>query len=127
MLPEGHDADAPMRCPLCQAEYPLGEALASLPPALIPLTQPPKEMEPIFPIVTGQPAEAGEASVLHRPGRRKSKSAKRLILEMIFGGLAGLLIAYYALWWIQGDSCQLPRIPWLPLLPPAHSTDNINQ
>jgi len=34
-VPDGAGADARVRCPLCDAEYPLGEVLALAPPALI--------------------------------------------------------------------------------------------
>ena len=43
LLPENAEAAAVVRCPLCHAEYPLGEALALVPPALIvvpPVVQP---------------------------------------------------------------------------------------
>ena len=31
--------------------------------------------------------------------------------------LHGLLIAYYGVWWIRGESAGLPRFEWLPFLP----------
>jgi hypothetical protein len=168
-LPEGYGSSAPMRCPLCQAEYPLGEALATVPPELIPVVElagaeaaesasPPSDAAADFladlarleqsygeappagdETAAEQPAplesspfspNAAETSEEHAvtpvPGRhkRKPKSALRLLLETVIGGVAGLLIAYYALWWIQRDSCKLPRIPWLPFLPQTHSTDS---
>ena len=36
-IPEGVAAAMQVRCPLCSAEYPLSEALAAVPPALIPV------------------------------------------------------------------------------------------
>jgi len=39
-IPDGVDPDATVRCPLCEAEYPLSEALAAAPPALIPVEIP---------------------------------------------------------------------------------------
>jgi hypothetical protein len=178
-LPEGHGPDDPMRCPLCLAEYPLSEALASVPPTLIPvlgLLGTRDENSPLFhvneneavpysaseepgatesettsdflaglartsepaatgpatfnaahftPLITEPPVESGKTSLLEQRRRRKTKSAKRIVLEVIIGGLLGLLIPYYALWWIRGESCGLPRISWLPFLPPpVHSTDN---
>jgi len=39
-VPDELDPAAEVRCPLCQAEYPLSEAMAEVPPALIPVGQP---------------------------------------------------------------------------------------
>ncbi len=36
-VPDGIDPGAEVRCPLCEVVYPLGEALAEVPPALIPV------------------------------------------------------------------------------------------
>lgn len=36
-IPAGVDSQAEVRCPLCDAEYPLSEALALTPPELIPV------------------------------------------------------------------------------------------
>jgi hypothetical protein len=175
-FPEGYAADAPMRCPLCQSEYPLDQALALVPPELIPVAEPAEtemespepedaapppdtatdflaglarleaysspipaeaesdvetaaaketvlsETEPFSPIITEE-SEATDQMPLPSRHRRKSKSALRMLLETILGGVAGLLIAYYALWWIRGERCGLPRIHWLPFLPHAQSTD----
>ena len=37
MIPDGIDREALVRCPLCEAEFPLGEAMTGLPPVLVPL------------------------------------------------------------------------------------------
>ncbi len=42
-LPEGVESNAKMRCPLCSETYPLSEALAAVPPTLIPVDKPPSE------------------------------------------------------------------------------------
>ena len=52
MVPEGVAADAVVRCPLCQEEYPVGDALAKLPPTLIVVSAP----EP--PVAVAAPSEA---------------------------------------------------------------------
>jgi len=36
-IPDGVNSDVEVRCPLCEAEYPLQEAMAELPPALVPV------------------------------------------------------------------------------------------
>ena len=36
-IPAGVDSAAAVRCPLCEAEYPLSEALVLAPPELIPV------------------------------------------------------------------------------------------
>ncbi|NQU19844.1 MAG: hypothetical protein HQ567_01070 [Candidatus Nealsonbacteria bacterium] len=45
-VPDGVDPSGQVRCPLCDAEYPLSEAMASAPPALIPLDAVPADTEP---------------------------------------------------------------------------------
>ncbi len=42
-LPEGVASDAEVRCPLCSETYPLSEAQAAVPPALIPVDKPSSE------------------------------------------------------------------------------------
>ena len=36
-IPDGIDPEVPVRCPLCSAEYPLSEAMATAPPELVPV------------------------------------------------------------------------------------------
>lgn len=74
-IPRGVESAALVRCPLCAAEYPLGE---TMPPELIPVVARPTEF-------TGEPAEAtagGElddsawaADVVRAPARRKPAAA----------------------------------------------------
>jgi hypothetical protein len=54
------------------------------------------------------------------PRKRKKKGPIRVLGEIILGGGMGLVIAYYGLWWIRGEAAGqfLPRIEWLPGLPP---------
>jgi hypothetical protein len=181
-LPEDLAPSAAVRCPLCRAEYPLSEALASVPPLLIPVadqatesTSSPETASPL-PGTAGDflehpaqgqeerdesPCEAGhQVEVDHEPLRspwdlsplssagqsggdeavaldaallapafqakrgrkRKPKSILRRMTEVELAGILGLLITYYALWWILGEACGLPRLRWLPFLPPAKST-----
>ncbi|MCC6126493.1 MAG: hypothetical protein IT426_16155 [Pirellulales bacterium] len=217
-LPDSADAAARVRCPLCNVEYLLSEALALVPPALIvvsatdrpatpseasaattglttapffvsgPTVTPPTEDSESaadaaeaasagdlrddfaldfaehlaesesqsdegdesaeiddaalpgreFSAVTDKPAlgselEKAPASVgdkgapqakpllktIALPRKRKKKGPIRLLGELILGGGMGLVIAYYGVWWIRGESADLPRVEWLPGLPPA--------
>ena len=54
-IPSGLSAAAAVRCPLCDAEYALGEALALVPPELIPVSAPARP---------GRPAEDASESPL---------------------------------------------------------------
>jgi len=139
-VPEGFEPGAAMRCPLCQAEYPLSEALASVPPALVPVgeanaaaasvkidtglaTAEHFDTAQFTPVVTEESAEEVAAPGPVRRRKRKSKSMFRVAFEVVLAGIVGLLIGYYTVWWIQGEACRLPRIPWLPLLPSAQPAD----
>jgi len=42
-IPDGIDPQAAVRCPLCEVEFPLAEAMAGAPPALIPVDAPPRQ------------------------------------------------------------------------------------
>ncbi|HUT11784.1 MAG TPA: hypothetical protein VMY42_14890 [Thermoguttaceae bacterium] len=176
-VPDELDLATEVRCPLCEAEYLLSEAMAEVPPALIPIGQPqavapvsesvevgliaetPLDEGPMLDIWrtadatpqidtgavaedpsaidTGPAIDTGEESVdtgafagfgeggsgaavpttrpvTARPRtKRKQKSALRQILEIVLGGVAGLLIAVYI-----GSWCGLgiPKLP-LPFLP----------
>jgi hypothetical protein len=52
---------------------------------------------------------------------RKPRSALQTILELVTGGLAGMLAAYYLLAWYQGPSFDLPKLglPWIERLTAA--------
>ena len=188
---DGLDPGAEVRCPLCAAAYPLSDALAEAPPALIPVdpgaisgpapdseamlesdlisepfhvpqsddlagpspeTEPPAGAAPTLDawqkvdaapeIHTGAvgpteaPADvetfaiAGEElgdlreltdeRLLRKRRRKTEKGIVRHAVEVIGGGLLGLLIGYYILCWVGPSSLDLPRLP-LPLLP--HTMD----
>jgi hypothetical protein len=150
-IPEGLDATALVRCPLCGAEYPLEAAKELLPPKLIPVetsslllghgggevnkdsphlifapeenedsvetTESPLDAEVCdliakhkqgteeeFPSQTKPPA-------LRRRAQRKPKSVPRIFMEIVFGGVAGIIIAYIVLAWIMGSRFDLPAPP----------------
>jgi len=42
-IPDGVDQQASVRCPLCEATYTIGDAMAGAPPALIPVETPPEQ------------------------------------------------------------------------------------
>ncbi|MEN6558750.1 MAG: IBR domain-containing protein [Thermoguttaceae bacterium] len=113
-VPDGVNRASRVRCPFCQAEFPVGDAL---PPELIPLETAPT-MEAFD--LTAKPAESvvvSEAS----PGqpnaekRRRSKSPVRLLLEVVLGGLLGCAAAYYLLALCMGPNFKKLDLPKLPL------------
>ena len=120
-IPAGVDSSALVRCPLCDAEYPLSEAL---PPALVPAAG-----EFFFEQAEAQDREnvegevneaaavvVGRASITGAPlRRRKPKSALQTIIEIVTGGLAGCLVAYYALAFYYGPEFKDVGLPKLPL------------
>lgn len=55
-IPDGVAAEARVRCPLCSAEYPLGEALAGVPPTLIVVEAPAVVAPPPLPEPVAPPA-----------------------------------------------------------------------
>jgi hypothetical protein len=138
-IPAGVDSAALVRCPLCAAEYPLSEVLASLPPELIPVDRP---AVGDWPLATHEPAaesDRGEgahsqhdaegeneaaavarqfpgvsAATAARRRRRKPKSALQTLIEVVTGGMAGLLVGYYALAFYLGPEFR-NRVPQLPL------------
>ena len=140
-IPAGVDAAAEVRCPLCSAEYALGEALALAPPELIPVVPVAAERsDAAVDAVPLPPAEAREettsrpiieeeneaaavakllpaTSVSERLRTRPSKSAVRTVVEVVLGGVAGCLVAYYALaLWFRSDFDKyLPELP-LPFI-----------
>lgn len=64
MVPDGLGADVQVRCPLCEAEYTVGEALAMAPPALIvvsPILVAPSPEPVIAPVEPGTEIEASGA------------------------------------------------------------------
>jgi hypothetical protein len=158
-IPAGVDSAAVVRCPLCDAEYALGEAMALAPPELIPVaaaggadsrvcethheatdgafhapyeeagqaeedtTIPPDihEENEAAAVARQVPATSVSAQLRKRP----SKSFLRTVFEVILGGLAGCLVAYYALALCFGSNFDkyLPKLP-LPFIsrltdPPA--------
>ena len=141
-IPAGVDSSALVRCPLCDVEYSLSEAL---PPALIPVAaataqdsasgEDVAEVEPAAASgfffeqakaqdqenVEGEVNEAaavvvGRASITATPLRRRApKSALQTIIEWITGGLAGCLVAYYGLAFYFGPEFKNVGFPKLPL------------
>jgi hypothetical protein len=130
-IPTGVDLAAHVRCPLCAAEYLLADAIANMPPALIPVDASPVSeslsttqtavAEHAFPADQPLPAADGELPehasdvmpfserILPTRPKRKQKSGLQTILEIVTGGLAGTLFAYYMLAWWQGPAFDLPR------------------
>jgi hypothetical protein len=117
-IPAGVDSAAEVRCPLCDAEYVLGEALALAPPELIPVRF---EENEAAAVARQLPASSVAAQLRRRP----SKPILRTVIEVVLGGLAGCLVAYYGLALCFGSNFDkyLPKLP-LPFIsrltaPPA--------
>jgi hypothetical protein len=135
-IPSGVDSSASVRCPLCNAEYVLSEALALAPPELIPVMLTDAER-------SAGVAGAAMAETMHGEGepqqdswgeneaaavaerfpsmpvavrpRRKPKSALQTLIEVVAGGLAGCLVAYYLLAFYYGPEFRATGFPQLPL------------
>jgi hypothetical protein len=135
-VPAGVDSSAAVRCPLCDAEYALAEALTPPPPELIPvgLSAAPASTaaaEDMAAETTHLPealphdsdveneaaavAEAFPAKPVAPRKRRKPKSALQTLIEVVAGGLAGCLVAYYGLAFYYGPEFGAKGLPILPL------------
>ena len=128
-IPHGVDSAALVRCPLCDAEYSLVQAL---PPELIPVVVPVEEAE-TYPLAETPVAEqAGEdvaeeeneaAAVVGRMPlgvtrvrKRPSKPWWQTLIEVVTGGVAGCLLAYYGLAFWLGPEFNLPKYSFLPFI-----------
>lgn len=137
-VPAGVDASAAVRCPLCNAEYALAEALAPPPPELILVSadvqavqpspafaeeaaaetaHPPEEAQPVSEVENEAATVAAEFPAKPVPPwrRRKPKSALQTLIEIVAGGLAGCLVAYYGLAFYYGPEFAAKGLPILPL------------
>jgi hypothetical protein len=135
--PANASAEAVVRCPLCNEEYPLDEALRSGPPMLIVVAPGPshskKDEEGALYLA---PAEAPKPFVFEeRPAPRKiagrprpqrrEKNVFMEIFKVVAGGVVGLSIGQLILWWVipglqpgQRDPANLaPKlsryVPWI--------------
>jgi hypothetical protein len=140
-VPAGIDLAALVRCPMCAAEYPLAEAL---PPELIPVDSAtaaiaasesawaadvvrspvagegkaePKTVNPAKDEAENNDAAMMTRRVLARGyGRRRApKSVLVRLIEVVTGGLAGCLVAYYGLAFWLGPQFKSLGFPILPL------------
>jgi hypothetical protein len=48
---------------------------------------------------------------------RKKQGPIRMLVEWILGLGVAVVIGYYGIWWIRGESAGLPRFDWAPFLP----------
>jgi hypothetical protein len=113
------DQSAVVRCPLCDAEYELSEALALAPPQLIHVAGGAEE---------GAQSDSGggnEAAAMvqqlppmsatARLRSRKHKSVLHRLIEVLIGGVAGVLAAYYGLAIFYRADFHRLGLPQLPL------------
>ena len=127
------DRTARVRCPFCEAEYPLDEAI---PPELIPVDNTSAEpfasvededivIEPSAEeyVQDREPENEAAAVVGQVPlgiatmRKRPTKAWWRAPLGYVTGGLSGCLVAYYALAFVFGPELKNKGFPILPYLP----------
>ena len=139
--------DEQVRCPLCGEEFPLHDAMAGVPPELIPVGGPatrtdkpaePEKVASIHTIDTGRQSGKVEVFDLARPDEEpvddsiratavrlrksaKDKSLSRELFGVVVGGVVGLAIAYYLLNFFGGAQFDKLRV-YLPGCP--HTYDN---
>ncbi len=135
-IPPGVESAALVRCPLCEAEYPLSDSLSLAPPELVPVAGATKhegteqggetaieqsvgEAEHPSGGEVDEAAAAAERFPQMPPTARlrsnRQKSALRVLIEVVAGGLAGCLVAYYALAFYFGPAFNRVGLPILPL------------
>lgn len=127
-VPAGASRKALVRCPLCEEEYLLGDALANVPPALIVVggdgdSEPEPALAGVgaaavgendyrlaggsFGAMTDASPGSGAVSAPARPAlrgktrpKRKEKSAVVELIKVVMGGVVGLSLGLLAMWWI---------------------------
>jgi hypothetical protein len=122
-IPAGVEAAAAVRCPLCEAEYPLGESLALAPPELIPvvavakqesaaeaaeekeLHETPAETDEAAAVAHEMPIEIGSAL------RRRRTSWLGKAVGLVVFGLAGCVAALYLLAFFLGPQYRANGFP----------------
>jgi hypothetical protein len=134
-IPTGVDPTTLVRCPLCEAEYALGEALAETPPELIPVALRIADQattgghehaaamgfgDASHELAAENEAVAAARECAARPTtgkrrRRKERSPLRTLIDVVSGGLAGCLLAYYGLAFWFGPEFRNLGFPVLPL------------
>jgi hypothetical protein len=116
-LPSGVDSSAAVRCPLCDATYPLEDAFGPTPPELILVVSSDGPLSAISDADNEAAAVAKQFSALPATPRRrrKPKSALQTLIEVVAGGLAGCLVAYYLLAFYYGPGFRAKGFPELPL------------
>lgn len=136
-IPPDVDAAEMVCCPLCDGEYPLIEVLAFVPPELTVVSIPTVETISSAPEVAekeqagmeepqeadfSEENEAAEADpqfpampATAQRRVRKPKSSLQTLIEVVSGGLAGCLVAYYGLAFWFGPQFRNVGLPKLPL------------
>jgi len=135
--PENASTDAVVRCPLCNEEYPLDEALRGVPPMLIVVGAGKSVLasdgddgirlaptETAKPFVFEERAAPTKITARPRPPQRE-KNPLVEIIKVVAGGVVGLSIGQLLLWWVvpglqmgQRDPFGLapklaPYVPWI--------------
>ena len=129
-IPAGVDSAAAVRCPLCNAEYPLSEALVLAPPELIPVVSVAREesslaadiVQASLVVAEGEeapPVEVNEAAAVAQQMpiaataslRRRKTSWLGKAVGVIVGGLAGCVVGLYALAIYYGPQYSAKGLP----------------
>src|SRR5262245_5829981 len=117
--PPSASADVVVRCPLCSEEYPLHEALRTVPPMLVIVApgtsllsaddEPVIRLAPTEELKSDEPKpfvfEEREAprKVTPRPRpQRRPKNPFVEVAKIVVGGVVGLSIGQLILWWVPG-------------------------
>jgi hypothetical protein len=113
-IPDIYDTSAVVRCPLCNSEYSLHEAIDAAPPELIPVAMPDfgsDQSSDKNKKGRGEVQTTKSLSYAALHGKRKPKNGLKILVEIILGGFFGLGIGYITLAWIAGERFDLPRPP----------------
>lgn len=156
-VPASAPRSARVRCPLCQEEYDLADALAQLPPALIVISAAPEEELVLASVgaleensLEGGPRQEFSAGLLDtgpaqeklvstptpsfrsapRP-KRKEKSMVVELVKIVLGGVVGIGLAILILWWGPGVDLgiapTIAKVSWMRWVLPQKILDKVEK
>jgi hypothetical protein len=156
-VPASAPRSARVRCPLCQEEYDLADALAQLPPALIVISAAPEEELVLASVgareensLEGDSRQEFSAGLLDtgpaheklvsaptpsfrsapRP-KRKEKSMVVELVKIVLGGVVGIGLAILILWWGPGVDLGIAptvaKVSWMRWVLPQKILDKVEK